>query len=475
MRIRNTIIALVVLALVGGYAYLISKRETISQTVKLFKIKPEDITRIDLKYPDRELELGRDQAGKWEIESPIHTDADQTVANNLARAIADCEVKKTVEEKPNDLKPFGLDKPETTVTITAKGKGVLPAILVGKTTPIGFSAYIKTADKPAVLLTNSAFPPGMNKKLDDLRDRELMSFKVDDVQKLMIDRDNGPEIEVDRTGDKWNIVKPANYPADPTQVRQVLSALDNARVADFISDAPASVTQYGLQHPHLQVTVLAGKQNARQSLLFGFKQTEQGKDGIYVRRGERAPVYTVHPYVMTDADKSVLELRDKTVQPGFANANVDGMTFISGGSKFALKRLGTDKWQVTDGGSADADAGAVERFLDSLRFLKGSAIVEDPLKTPAKYGLDKPAEEIQIIGKDNKDLGSLKLAKVTPEPARNAPPDQKKEPEYYVTSSAGTAVYAIDDYTFDQMNKTADQFKAHAAATPAASPKAAAK
>src|SRR5208337_574041 len=146
-----------------------------------------------------------------------------------------------------------------------------------------------------------------------------------------------------------------------------------------------------------------------------------------------------------------------TVLPRFVNAKVDRMTFVSGGSKFTLKRLGPDKWQVADGGTAAADAGAVERFLDTLRFLKGSAIVEDPLGDPAKYGLDKPSEEIQVTGEDNKDLGSLKLAKLTPEPAKNAPPDQKNEAEYYVTSSAGSAVYAIDDYTFDQMNKTADQ------------------
>ena len=42
------------------------------------------------------------------ITAPMGAKADQTTANNLARAIADCEITKTVEEKADDLAPFGL-------------------------------------------------------------------------------------------------------------------------------------------------------------------------------------------------------------------------------------------------------------------------------------------------------------------------------------------------------------------------------
>lgn len=469
MQIRNTIIASILLVLVGGYAYLVSQRQT-TETVKLFKIAPEDIVQIDLKYPDREIELTRGSGGKWELVRPIRADADQTTSDNLARAIADCELKKTVEEKPADLKPFGLDPPDVVVTVTTKKKGALPAIAVGRTTPVGFSAYIKTSEKPAVLLTSSAFPPGMQKKVDDLRDRELMSFKVDDVQKLLIEKDDGTAVEADRDGDKWNIVKPAKYSGDPTQVRQVLSALANARVADFIADAPGSVNQYGLGQPHLTVTVFTGKENARQSLLFGFRQTEQGKDGIYVRRGERTPVYTVHPYLMSDIDKGALDLRDKTVL-GIAPADVQRVSITNGPAKFSLQRAATDKWQVVDGGKGNADAGAVERLLSTLRFLKGSAIAADPMTDPKKFGMDPPGEQLALTGKDGKDLGSIKLGKVEQPASQGNTPVSSGRFSYYVTSGAGAAVYTIDDYTFDQLNKTADQFRVHAqpSATPSSS------
>ena len=163
------------------------------------------------------------------------------------------------------------------------------------------------------MLTSSAFSSGMNKTADQMRDRELMSFKVDDVQKLVIAHDDGSQIVIDRDGDKWKIISPGSYAADPTQVRQVLTALGDSKVADFITDQPSNAAQYGLEKPHLVATVYLSNGGAQESLLFGFKQKESGKDGIYVRRGERAPIYTVAPWVMSGVDKTVLNLRDKTV------------------------------------------------------------------------------------------------------------------------------------------------------------------
>jgi len=471
MQLGKTIIALVLLVVVGTIAYLVSRRAPVEETTRLFKIDQPDITKIDLKYPDREIEIGRDKSGKWQILKPIQADADQTTCDNLARAIANCEIKKTLQEKPADLKPFGLDKPAVIVTITTKKQGVMPSIDVGKTTPVGFSAYIKTSDKPAILLASSAFPPGMQKKLDDLRDRELMNFKVDDVLELAIEHDPGPAIEVDKNGDQWNIVQPAKYPADPTEVHQILSSLANSRIADFISDAPASVTQYGLGRPNLTVTAFTGKENARQSLLFGSKQPEQGKDGIFVRRGESTPVYTVHPFLISDVNKSLMDLRDKTVLAA-KPADVQRIAIAVSAKKFSLERTSADKWQLGSGASGGADAAKVERLLSTIQFLKGSTIAADPMTDPKKFGLDKPAGEIALTGKGGKDLGAIKLAKMEQEAYEGNKPVSSGRFVYYVSSSKGTPVYTIDDYNFDQLAKTADEFLPHAAPSLAAKPSA---
>jgi len=283
-------------------------------------------------------------------------------------------------------------------------------------------------------------------------------------------RDEGPEIELDREGDKWKIVKPAQYAADPTQVRQVLTTLADAKVADFVSDAPADVTQYGLVKPHLTISVYNGK--TIESLLFGFKQKESGKDGVYVRRGERAAVYTVHQWLMSSIDKSVLELRDKTVL-SFDPSKVETVKVESDGKQFTLKRAAGGKWDLAASGvTSPADAPVVERFLDQIRDLKGNSLVMDPMRSPEMFGMDRPQMIATLLDKDGKQVGQLKLSKIEVQPAPGAEaPSAGPRTDYYAASSASGALYSTDGFLFSQLNKSADQFRARSAPAASATPK----
>ncbi len=473
MRPRNTIIALVVLLIIGGYAFVMNRYSRPLPAEKLLGVKADDIAKIELKYPDRMLTVERPKGGLWRIVKPIGVDADQTPVNNLARAVANAQITKTVEDKASDLAPFGLAKPAVVITVTTfEGKTLAP-IEVGKTTPVGFSAYVMRVGKDAVMLTSSAFPSGMNKTVDQLRKRDLLTFKIGDVSHFTLAKDDGSIIDVVRDGDKWKITKPGNYPADPTQVRQLLSSLLEVKVADFIADAPTSVSQYGLEKPHLTITVY-NKNGAEESLLFGFKQTEQGKDGIYVRRGEGTPVYTVHEWVLNAVNRSALDLRDKTVF-SFEPSSVQSAEVTVDKDQFTLKRAAGGKWDVVEGAStAPADVPVVERFLDEIRELKGVSIVADPMPSPKPFGLDTPQAAVTLIGKDGKPIGTIKFSKITVQ-SKPSEPGQKPEPktEYYTTSTASRAVYSMSDFSFSQFDKPAAVFRAQVAATPAASPSAA--
>ncbi|HYL60228.1 MAG TPA: DUF4340 domain-containing protein [Candidatus Acidoferrales bacterium] len=475
MRPRNTIIALILLLIVGGYAFIIGVYSKSEKSGTLLEIKADDIAKIELRYQDRDLVIERDKGGPWRLVKPIGGEADRFQSNNLARAISDCRIERTVDEKPTSLAEYGLDKPQTIVTVTTFDKKTHPSIAVGRNSPIGFYSYIRFTDKPAVMLTESVFRSGMNKTVNDLRNRELMSFKMDDVQKLIVSRDNGPPVEIERDGDNWKIVKPTAYAADDTKVRSALSTLINAKASDFINDTPASVTQYGLEKPHVSATVVL-KNGEQQSLLFGYKQTEAGKGGIYVRRGERTPVYAAPEYVMSALDASPLDFRDKTIL-SVDPAAVDSIKVKTTDSEFTLKRAAGGKWEVVTGGNtAEGDVPVVERMLSQLRNFKGTSIVADPMPSAQPFGLDNPSLQITLLGKDGKSLGSVKLAKITV--TQSAPPigGEPRGPrsEYYAESSASKAVFALSDFSFTQLNKPAALYMAKAPPAPAPAPASAA-
>ena len=89
MRLRNTIIVLILFAIVGGYAFIVGRYSSPEAQRKLLAVKQDDIAKIELHYSDRDIVLERDKGKPWRLVKPIGAEADQTQANNLARAIAD--------------------------------------------------------------------------------------------------------------------------------------------------------------------------------------------------------------------------------------------------------------------------------------------------------------------------------------------------------------------------------------------------
>jgi hypothetical protein len=466
MQFRNTLIVLVLLVIVGGYILLFQFAKPEDATKKLFNVKADDITSVTLKYPGQEIEVRRTD-GVWKMVKPLQTDADKSAIGTLTREIADADIKRVVDEHPANLAPFGLDKPAVTLVVGTKDK-TFPGVEVGKNAPIGYSVYVKTTDKPGVMLTSGGFGPGTKRTVSDLRDHTLMSFNADDVSKLVIRQGGSAPVELHKEQGKWEIVKPAKYQADSDRVHTMLASLANARIDDFTTDNPSNVAQYGLANPALEVSVYTGPGQSQQSLLFGKKAGS--KDDYYVRRGEKPNVYTVHNYVYNDADKSLNDLRDRTVL-AFDPAKVEQVKVTNAGKTFALEQHG-GKWSEVDGARSDADPAKVRQFIDRMHDLKADSIVQDSTEHLEKFGLNSPNEEVTLLGKDAKPLGTVKLARIERhnENDKNGP----ARTDYYAMSSASPTVYKLFEYDYSDLVKTPDQFAApKPAAAPSAKPPAA--
>ena len=147
MRFRNTLIALVVLLILGGYAFVNTYFSKPEPRRNRINIKADEIAKIELKYPDRDLVLERDKGKPWMHHQADRRDADQTAADNLARAIADCADQHRRGQADN-LAPFGLDKPRSHGHCH-RFQGQDAAGDRGReVTPVGFSAYPKYPTVP---------------------------------------------------------------------------------------------------------------------------------------------------------------------------------------------------------------------------------------------------------------------------------------------------------------------------------------
>jgi hypothetical protein len=472
MQSRKTILALAVLAIIGGFAFYIGREPPpqTQKTHKLLNVAAADIAEIELNGPARDLVIKRAGPGLWRIVKPVDAVADSAAVDSLASAIANLEVVDTVGENAGDLANFGLENPAVTVTITTTDKRVLPGIMVGSDTPIGSNTYIKTTDNPAVLLIGQGFTSTANRTLNDLRSRVLLNLTADQMMQVAIKHADGTEIEVVRSGDKWKIIEPREYPADKDAVQQLLDTIATTQVAEFIEDHPADLEKFGLAKPALELEVSGGKDNAKHSIAIGLKQPDPGKSAVFAHAGEGdQPVVTIADYLVKGFDQSFDDLRDKTVF-AFDEAKVARLTMIGGPVSIVVERAPGGKWNVIAAGrTAPAQPEVAASMLAQLHDLKGTSIAQDPMTDPLRFGMEQPNLTTVLYDQSGKEIGTIYVAQVEmpmpPDPQTGKPVTKAFG---YATSSGDKAVYQIESEQVLDLENTANTLKGDAEPKPAA-------
>jgi len=456
MRFRSTLVLLLLVAGLGAYVYWVEypKAEQAAKKKTLFELKADDITAVKLTFADREIALKR-SGEEWRLTAPIDAAADATTAKNLASAIADCEVKKELAETSPDLAQYGLDKPFVTVTVQLKDKA-LPTVLVGKNTPVGFSTYVQKADDKKIVLTNAAFRSGLDKQVKDLRDKTIVSFTDDEVQKLDITGE-GKDIALVRKDGTWTLDRPGAYPADAPTVRSYLSTLRSMRAVDFPDDHPTDLSLYGLDTPRLRLHLLLGKNNADKEILIGSKETD--KKELYVQTSGVPTVYTVSDFVLRDLNKTAADFRDKTLL-AFDRDKIGALELQrKDGGQLKLVR-GDDKQWRPDGIEGKPAATVISQYIGDVHDLKGYEIVTDEPGDLAQYGLDQPLLTLTVIGEDQKPIGMVRIAER---------PSAEGKKEYAAMTEGGHTVFLIHDYVVTRLNKQAQDFVEKPTPTPGSS------
>ncbi|MEW6268553.1 MAG: DUF4340 domain-containing protein [Thermodesulfobacteriota bacterium] len=460
MSFRNTIILAVIVAALGAYLYWVERPavEREEQAGKLLELDRDAVAKLHVESPKGKLDLEKVD-GKWKITSPLAADADQTTVDNLIRALADGEVKKTVDESPADLKPYGLDPPETTVVLTLEG-GRTAKVELGKKTPIGFSAYAQRNDEPAVLLTTDAVRTGMQKELADVRDKTVLEFADADVQEITIGGVEPTPVVLRKEGAEWMLAGDPARKADAAQVRSLLASLRSLRATGFIDDAGSPPdAKYNLTPPRVTVELVVGSDETKTSLLVGGATDEPAKREIYVQSNAASTVYRVGSHLFSAVSKKGEDFRDKTVLAFDPDQATSVTVERADGNGFTLEKK-DDKWTVADAGDAKVKEFVASRLVDDVRGLKGVSIASEDGPKP-EFGLDQPLETIRVRGAGG-DIGTIRIARA----------GEGESKTLYAAADGSPTVYVLQDYVFQRVDKKRADF-VEAAPAPGASPGAA--
>ena len=451
MNQRKSLLMLVVLLILGGYIYFVEvpREQKEAEGKKLVVLDKDAIAEIALTYPERAVTLKKTEAGKWRITQPVEADADESTVNNLITAVVDAEVKRTLDEVPQDLTVYGLNAPVTKMKLTLKDGKSLPLVSLGKDTPVGFSVYAQKEGEQKILLVPQTLRMGLAKEVKDLRDRTILTFTDDEVKKVEI-RAADNEVVLNKADGGWRLEKPTSAKADDAEVRTFLANLRSIRAQDFLEDPPLESKEFGLTPPQLAVTLTIGNDNAQKTILLGNeKSDEKGGKNRYLKRGDlEKPLFLVGDWVLRDVGKTATDFRDKTVAQFAQDQAAKVEVKRQDGETFTLTRETDNKWTIDKTAEGTLREPALSQFVADLRELRGFEIAAENPTDLTSYGLDQPVLTVTVSDKAGEKLTTILTG-------QKAEGEAKK---VFAMTEGGQTVFGLRDHVFDRINKKSADF-----------------
>ncbi len=428
MRFKATLLLALVFAGLGLYLFLVEfpqerkKEAQAEKASRVFSFSSKEVSGLVVRYPNTdEISLTKGGDGKWRMTRPIETPASRTLINKIIGLTDSLEFKRVVQEKPSDLRSFGLDPPQ--ILISLKFPDHEEQLLIGDDAPASSAYYIKKGQESRILLVDHQMGD-LKRFLEEERSvkawrkKEIAELASDKLEMIRLDYGDRA-FTLNKEGHQWWLREPLHALADRLTVDGLIQTISGLTAEDFIDDKkPQEEKKFG--PPKIILTLSGDSQN--QTVKFYLQaQVKKEDDRFYAVSGPEEPIYILKGKGLDHMmRKDLYALRDKAVL-NIQRSAVQEIRIQTGPESFSLFKKG-DNWQMEDQ-KTEADKEQVTKLLDETDLLKAQKFVEDNPKDLSPYGLAEPERQVSFYDKDKKLLGQLFLGK-----------DQ------------GDHVYAVSDY-----------------------------
>src|SRR5437773_2877351 len=405
MRFRTTLVLFALTAaLVVFIKFYETKRpnteEANRRAQNVINFERDKIDGVIIQNGEERIELKRADK-KWRLESPVKDLADGSTVDSLLFDLEDWKKDATISGKEIEadksrMAEYGVAKAK--LRLKLQGADAPPGILFGNNAALEGKTYVRLENSKDVFLAAQSIKNQISKKPEEFRDRKLTDTVATQVILLSLKTAAG-EMELQKQGDHWQIVKPLRARADDQKVNDLIAQITTSRIAQFIADDAGDLHPYGLTEPRGTVTIFTaddksgGKTNSThgeqgQILQIGGVPEKQ-KDQVYVRFSPRGFVYTLPKKIEETLNSKPNDLRDRHLVR-IDTKILDRLSIdASGKGKTVLARK-DENWSIASRNNTPANSDEVRRIIDRLQNEQVTKFVEDVASNLPKYGLDKP-------------------------------------------------------------------------------------
>ncbi len=398
MNIRGLLVATVILAALAGVLYWSDHHKPSAEAAKpdteaapaILKLDENSITKLELKKKDAPAIVLAKSGSQWKITEPKPFAADPSTVSSVLSTISSLHSDRLVEDHGANLLRYGLASPSFELDVTEKDK--TQRLLLGDDTPAGSGVYAALAGDPRIFTLAGYHKTSLDKSLNDLRDKRLLTVSPEKVSRLEITGKNG-DIEFGLNKSEWQILKPKPMRADTVAVSELVSRLTDARMDLNGSDKAATQSDSAFAQDTPVATVKLRDESSTQQI-----QVRKAKDLYYAKSSQVEGAYKIDSSLADSLNKKVDDFRNKKLFD-FGYSDPSKIEIHSRAKTYSLIRGGQDWW---DNGKK-MDGESVGSVISNLRDLSADRFVDT--------GFTAPEIDAAITSDDGKRVERVLIAK----------------------------------------------------------------
>lgn len=222
-------------------------------------LTPGNGIKVTLKKGDDTIELQKKE-GLWAITGNHAGRADKARVEALISAVSSAWVEKFVKDSPESLGTYGLENPETLITIVTtdtstessahegEGEDKKPAepktkthtLAIGSATDLTNEQYFALANNvPVVFTVNKSTIEKFDVGLNSLRDPRLTPKPKSDITEITQTRSDNTSLHLMKEEGVWQFGEPKpSFKLEPAQAENLLNLITETQAEDFVAFTP---------------------------------------------------------------------------------------------------------------------------------------------------------------------------------------------------------------------------------------------
>ncbi len=266
---------------------------------KLLQVDEDKISRVTVSVGRRSIEFGKSGDDRWQILKPQPVRADNFAVGDLARSLRTAEMVSVHEEGGEAPGKYRFRRPFAVAEIVDEAGA--HTLTIAKSNDDSY--YAKSSDLGGVYEVSSTMAEGLDKPLDDFRNKKLFDFGFKEIAALDL-RDGDTRLRVEKKDEKWVLSSEGDRELDSEKVQTVIDSLRSLAATGFPSDDAADQSQYGLDQPAIEAEVTVAGDESSEKVLISAVSNQR----VYTARENQPTTYEVEKSAAEEIRRAIQEL-----------------------------------------------------------------------------------------------------------------------------------------------------------------------